>query len=127
MTAEHHTMSFNHTAILIAMVALTAGAPVLAQSAAAQRRYEQQIAVCNSGNLPRPERDACVRDAGNALDQARGSGSSQDIDQTSPDGRSTVIIQDGSAPPADDSDTVTSPDGRSTIVLPAGGSRPDPQ
>lgn len=120
-------MSLSRTTLLIACAALQASAPVLAQSAAAQRRYEAQIAICNSGNLPRPERDACVRDAGLALDQARGSGSSQYIDETSPDGRSTVVIQEGSPPPLDDSDTVTSPDGRATNVLPAGGSTPDSQ
>jgi hypothetical protein len=120
-------MFLHRSSVLIACTVLQASAPVLAQSAAAQQRYEQQIAVCNSGNLPRPERDACVRDAGIALDQARGSGTPRSVDETTPDGRSTVVIQDGSPPPADDSDTVTSPDGRSTIVLPAGGSRPDPQ
>jgi hypothetical protein len=120
-------MPLHCVSLLIVCAALQAAVPAMAQSAAAQRRYEQQLAICNSANLPRPERDACVRDAGNALDQARGGGSFQSVEQTSPDGRSTVIIQDGSAPPADDSDTVTSPDGRSTIVLPAGGSRPDPQ
>ena len=120
-------MTVHRSSFVIFCAALLASAPALAQSAAAQRRYEQQIAICNSGNLPRPQRDACVRDAGIALDQARGSASSQDVDETSPDGRSTVVIQDDSPPPADDSDTVTSPDGRSTIVLPAGGSSPDPQ
>jgi len=120
-------MHLQRACLLIAFAALQAGAPALAQSAAAQWRYEQVLAICNSGNLPRPERDACVRDAGNALDQARGSDSTQSVEETSPDGRSTVILQDGSAPPADDSDTVTSPDGRATIVLPAGGSTPDPQ
>lgn len=120
-------MNFHRSSLVILCAALQASAPVLAQSAAAQRRYQQQLAVCNSGTLPRPERDACVRDAGMALDQARGSASSQDVDETSPDGRSTVVIQDGSPPASDDSDTVTSPDGRSTIVLPAGGSSPDPQ
>ncbi|MDM0111429.1 hypothetical protein QTI66_04665 [Variovorax sp. J22R133] len=120
-------MAFDRTLILIACAALQASAPALAQSVAAQRRYEQQIAICNSGNLARPERDACVRDAGIALDQARASGGSRFADETSPDGRSTVVIQNGAPPPADDSDTVTSPDGRATIVLPAGGSMPDPQ
>jgi hypothetical protein len=104
----------------VSAVALAQQAPDLA---GAQQRYESALAFCNSGNLPRPERDACVRDAGRALDRARG-GSSPDVDVASPDGRSTVVIPDNAPPPQSDDGTVTSPDGRSTIVLPAGGSTP---
>ncbi len=37
-----------------------------ADPATAQQRYDRAIAYCNDANLPRPERDACVRDAGRA-------------------------------------------------------------
>ncbi|MDM0077873.1 hypothetical protein QTH90_25920 [Variovorax sp. J2P1-59] len=115
-----------HAAIFCA--ALVPGAAVFAQQdlAAAQQRYQRALAYCNNGTLPRPERDACVRDAGNAWDRARGGISTDDEDVTSPGGRATVVVPDGSPPPLSDSTTVTSPDGRSTIVLPAGGSRPLP-
>lgn len=89
--------------------ALAAGAAAFAQQApdlsAAQRRYERALAVCNSGKLPRPERDACVRDAGVAWDRAR---AGQLVDGKADDG------------------TVTSPDGRATIVLPPDLSTPAP-
>src|SRR5579862_2645705 len=45
-----------------------------ADQATAQQRYDRAIAQCNDANLPRPERDACVRDAGRALDRVRGGG-----------------------------------------------------
>ena len=119
------TRSRLHTAIFCA--AWGAGTVALAQQtpdqAIAQQRYDRAIAYCNDANLPRPERDACVRDAGRALDRARG-GLAPDVDVISPDGRSTVVMPDNAPPPQGDDDTVTSPDGRSTIVLPAGGAKP---
>jgi hypothetical protein len=61
-------------------------------------------------------RDACVRDAGVALDRAR-SGVAPDSSDTIPDSRSTVIAPDGRQRSGDDSDnTYTSPDGRAVIV-----------
>lgn len=85
----------------------TASAQQPPDAANAQQRYERAIAYCNNSNLPRPERDACVRDAGRAFDRARGGGPAPN-----------------SPPPQTNDNTITSPDGRSTIVLPAGGSKP---
>ena len=103
--------------------ALAAGALAAAASAqapdAAQQRYDNEIARCNTGNLAAPAREACVRAAGLALDRARG-GPPVDVPVTTPDGRSTVVAPAGGPRPADASDTRTSNDGRATIVLPAG-------
>ncbi|MDM0104833.1 hypothetical protein QTH97_07805 [Variovorax sp. J22R24] len=115
-----------HAAIFCAALAPCAIAFAQQDLAAAEQNYQRALAYCNNGSLPRPERDACVRDAGNALDRARGGAPTGEEDVTSPGGRATVVIPDGSPLPLSDSTTVTSPDGRSTIVLPAGGSRPLP-
>jgi hypothetical protein len=111
--------------VCAALAALAASATAFSQQDidSAMARYERAIAACNSGNLPRPERDACVRDAGQAWDQAQ-RGLPPGADVTSPAGRATVVVPRGSLPPRTDSDTITSPDGDSTIVLPSDGSRP---
>ncbi|MDM0044154.1 hypothetical protein QTH91_06645 [Variovorax dokdonensis] len=83
-----------------------------------QQRYERQLAVCNSGKLPEPERDACVRDAGRMLDQALG-GRPGNVTTTTEDGRATVVSPAGLPVPNSGSDQVRSRDGRSTIVVPA--------
>jgi len=83
-----------------------------------QQRYERQIAYCNSGKLPDPERNACVRDAGLQLDRSLG-GAPRNQATTSDDGRATIIGPTGLPAPNSGSDEVTSPDGRATIVLPA--------
>ena len=92
-----------------------------AQTDTPQQRYDSLIARCNDGTMPRPERDACVRDAGLALQQGRwgNSGNSQTED------RSTVISPSGASRAGTDSSTVfTSPDGRAVIVPPAGSAPP---
>ena len=83
-----------------------------------QQRYERQLAYCNSGKLPDPERNACVRDAGLMLDRSLG-GTPRNQVTTSEDGRATIISPAGLPAPDSGSDAITSPDGRSTIVLPA--------
>lgn len=110
----------------ISCAALTASMPALAQydPDVATQRYNRAVAYCNSGNLPRPARDACIRDAGRAMDQAQGGGVAPTIDVSSPGDRATVVIPDNAPLPRSDSTTITSPDGNSTIVLPADGSRP---
>jgi hypothetical protein len=90
--------------------------------AAAQRQYETDIASCNTGALPAPMREACVRSAGLRLDRARG-GPPADAPVTSTDGRATVITPEGSTPPASGADPVTSRDGRANVV-PASGVTP---
>ncbi len=90
--------------------AALAAPAVWAQTAAgslaeAQARYDRQIAVCNSGNLPAPQRNACVRDAGIALDQVRGP-HNDDAPVPSP--------TEGPA-----STQITTPDGRATVIVPA--------
>ncbi|MGJ7509293.1 hypothetical protein [Variovorax sp. GT1P44] len=115
------------TQAAICCAALVTSVGALAQSAydpdAATQRYNRAVAYCNSGNLPRPARDACIRDAGRAMDQSQG-GVAPTIDVQSPGGRATVVIPDNAPLPRSDSTTITSPDGDSTIVLPADGSRP---
>ena len=106
--------------VLAAITAtLFAGAAGAQAADAAQQRYDNEIARCNTGNLAAPAREACVRAAGLALDRARG-GPPVDVPVTTPDGRSTVVTPAGGPRPADASDTRTSNDGRATIVLPAG-------
>lgn len=114
-SALHSIVAFGLSAAALAL-ASTAGAQIVD---AAQQRYDNEIARCNSGNLPAPARDACVRNAGLALDSARGS-PPVEVEKQTQDGRSTVIAPAGSPQPATDSDTRTSSDGRATIVLPAG-------
>lgn len=111
----------------IGALAFTGAGLALAQTpadpSAAAQRYEQQLAACNSGSLAAPAREACIRNAGTALDRARG-GPPADAELTTPDGRATVVAPAGSVPPASASDTRTSRDGRATIVLPADRTAP---
>ncbi|MDM0031018.1 hypothetical protein QTI33_02555 [Variovorax sp. J22P271] len=81
----------------------------------AQERHERQLAVCNSGKLPAPEREACVRDAGAALDRARG-GPPANVTTRTPDRRATVVTPAGQPVPGA-TETVRSR--RSTTVVPA--------
>ena len=103
-----------------ALMALSLGASAQTAPTALtpQQRYEQQIAYCNSGQLPDPVRNACVRDAGLVLDRAQG-GPPGNVTSTSEDGRATIVGPAGLPPPNSGSDEITSPDGRATIVLPA--------
>jgi len=115
-----------HTTIFAA--AVLAAACLHAQTsdeavAAAQRQYETDIASCNTGSLPAPMREACVRNAGLRLDRARG-GPPADATVTSTDGRATVITPEGSTPPVSGSDPVTSRDGRANVVPPSGVTPP---
>ena len=105
----------------IASVATLLCFPAVAQQSnqmTPQQRYERQMAYCNSGKLPDPERNACVRDAGLQLDRSLG-GAPRNQATTSEDGRATIIGPSGLPAPDSGSSAVTSPDGRSTIVVPA--------
>ncbi|MDM0112596.1 hypothetical protein QTI66_10590 [Variovorax sp. J22R133] len=107
------------TAAVGAWLAVAAVLPVSAQNlGAAQKRYEDQLAYCNSGRLPDPERNACVRDAGIDLDRARG-GPPRNSMGTTQDGRATIIGPAGLPQPSGGTEEITSRDGRATIVLPA--------
>ena len=97
---------------------LVATAQQRQQQLTPQQRYEQQLAYCNSGKLPEPARNACVRDAGNLLDRSVGGPPPNEM-STSQDGRATIISPAGLPPPNSGSDDTTSRDGRATIVLPA--------
>ena len=113
--------NFNVGAILLAvLMSAAASSAAWAQQPAGtpQQRYEQQLARCNSGTLPEPARDACVRDAGRMLDQALG-GTPGNVTTTTQDGRATVVNPSGLPVPNSGSDQTTSRDGRSTIVVPA--------
>lgn len=82
--------------------------------ALAQQRYERELGTCNSGALAAPDREACIRMAGQQLDRARGL-PPVDAPVTTPDGRATVVQPEG-ARPAGASVTDTSRDGRATVV-----------
>lgn len=105
------------TVVLGAAMAAWSLAPT-AQAQTPQQRYEQQLAFCNSGKLPDPERNACVRDAGAQLDRSLG-GTPRNQAVTSQDGRATIMSPSGLPAPDSGSDSITSQDGRATIVLPA--------
>ena len=102
--------------------ALAAGAQTAADLAKAQQRHDQQIAKCNDGSLAAPAREACVRDAGAALDRARG-GPPRNVTKRSTDRRSTVVTPQG-APAPSGTETNRSGDGRSTVVTPQGTPAP---
>lgn len=88
----------------------------------AQATYNRTVTACNTANLPAPQREACVRDAGTALDRARG-GPPTPVQATSTDGRATlmtpqVTISPSSVIQTPTTDVRTSTDGRATIVVP---------
>lgn len=118
-----HSMTIRNSPLSIALGAAMAALslPAAAQSQTQltpQQRYERQLAYCNSGNLPDPQRNACVRDAGRLLDSSLG-GTPRNEVTTSGDGRATIVSPAGLPPPDSGSDSITSGDGRATIVLPA--------
>lgn len=95
--------------------ALTALGAAWAQPGTAERVYASDLALCNSGQLSAPAREACVREAGRRRDAARG-GPPPDILQTTPDGRATVLTPEGAAPPPTASEPLPTRDGRATVV-----------
>lgn len=107
---------------LLSAVMAAGAAPTAAELADAQQRHDQQIAKCNDGSLAAPAREACVRDAGAALDRAR-NGPPRSVTKRSADRRSTVVIPQGaSTPPGTES--VRAGDRRSTVVTPQGAQPP---
>ena len=116
MLATRIQYAFVGTALLLGINGFAQQGP--SDRAAAQQRYDAEVAACNRGNLPAPSRDACVRAAGRALDGVLG-GPPAATPTPSADGRATVVAPVGSATPPAASDTMTTRDGRATIVLPA--------
>jgi len=116
----HPSIAMRGAAFLGSLACLWGALPdaAMAQGESPQQRYERQLAMCNSGQLPDPQRNACVRDAGRMLDQSLG-GTPRNVTTTTPDGRATVVNPNGLPVPNDDDDVRTSRDGRATIVLPA--------
>lgn len=84
-------------------------------AARAQQNFEREVASCNRGVLAAPEREACIRLAGQQLDRARGL-PPVDATVTTTDGRATVMQPEGATPPAGASVTEPSRDGRATVV-----------
>jgi hypothetical protein len=107
----------------LAVAALSALAQTSPELAAAQQRYEREVAACNSGALAAPAREACIRAAGSALDRVRG-GPPADVAVPSADGRATIVAPEGSSVPSSSSEAMPSRDGRATIVQPADRSAP---
>jgi len=101
-------------------LAMMAAGWALAQAGAdaerlARAQYERDIGMCNSGGLPAPRREACVRAAGARLDRARGIAPADTV-QTTPDGRASVVTPQGDPAPGSSADPVTSRDGRAVVV-----------
>ena len=117
----------NRPAIRIALSALTLSAlsctAAFAQNTplpeTAAQRYERRLDTCNMSTMPAPAREACIRDAGLAMDAARG-GAPNNVEMESSDGRATIIAPAGSRTPLSGSGTRTIDDGRATVVEPAG-------
>ncbi|MGI4777473.1 MAG: hypothetical protein ACRYGA_05060 [Janthinobacterium lividum] len=105
------------------MLSVLACTTVLAQNTpvpeTATQRYENRLDACNMSTIPAPEREACIRGAGLAMDAARG-GAPTNVEMESADGRATIIAPAGSRTPLSGSGTTTIDDGRATLVEPAG-------
>lgn len=88
-----------------------------ASATRAQQQYELDIAVCNTGGFPAPQREACIREAGQRLDRAR-QPTTQGSTMESVDGRATVVVDPGGSSALRGGALATTPDGRATVVEP---------
>ena len=84
----------------------------------ATQRYERRLDACNMSTMPAPEREACIRGAGLAMDAARG-GAPTNVEMESADGRATIIAPAGSRTPLSSTETRTTDVGRAVVVQPA--------
>lgn len=118
-------------ALMSTVLALLLG-PLAAPAAQAQvgtpqqQQYEQQIARCNRAGLPAPQREACVRGAGQQLDRATSGGAPLQVPQRSADGRAEVMAPPrapGAPMPPSGPQFVPSPDGRAVLGVPPPGDR----
>jgi hypothetical protein len=106
---------------LVACATMTPDAQ--AQSAApgtaerAQQQYELDIAVCNTAGFPAPRREACIREAGQRLDNAR-IAPQAGAAVSNQDGRATVVAEPGRQSAMRASTLRTTTDGRATVVEP---------
>ncbi len=96
-----------------------------AQTSPAQQRFDQQVALCNRADLPAPQREACIRDAGRTLDQASGGSPPPLVPRTSADGRAEVMAPADAPAPPSGPQFVPSPDGRAVLGVPPSGDRLD--
>lgn len=97
------------------LVPLAGAGSAWGQTNTVEQVYQSDLAICNSGQLSAPAREACVREAGRRRDAARG-GPPPEIPQATPDGRATVVTPEGALPPPTSSDAVPSRDGRANVV-----------
>ena len=107
------------TLLLSALTCVAASAQNTPLPETAAQRYERRLDACNMATMPAPAREACIRNAGLAMEAARG-GAPNNVEMESADGRATIIAPAGSRTPLSGSGTRTTDDGRATIVEPAG-------
>ena len=88
-------------------------------AARAQQRYELDIAVCNTGGFPAPQREACIREAGLRLDRSLRQPAPQGSTVPSGDGRATVVVEPGGSSALRGGALATTPDGRARVVVPS--------
>ena len=117
MTPHNFRIAFAATACALACATVSAQNTAVPETAS--QRYERRVDACNMSTMPAPAREACLRDAGLAMDAARG-GAPTTVEMESTDGRATIIAPAGSRTPLSGSGTRTIDDGRATLVEPAG-------
>lgn len=81
----------------------------------AAQQFQRDVAACQQAGLPAPEREACIRAAGQRLDRARGVLPADTV-QTTPDGRASVVTPPGDPLPLAPAEPVTSQDGRANVI-----------
>nr|WP_145545591.1 hypothetical protein [Variovorax boronicumulans] len=104
-----------HLAIAALLVPFAGAGPAWPQANTVEQIYQSDLAICNSGQLSAPAREACVREAGRRRDAGRG-GPPPEIPQATPDGRATVVTPEGAPPPPTSADPVPTSDGRANVV-----------
>lgn len=91
----------------------------------AQQQFDQQVSLCNRSGLPAPQREACIRNAGQHLDRSSGGAPPPLVPQTSADGRAEVMAPAGAPAPPSGPQFVPSPDDRAVWGMPPAGDRLD--
>jgi len=88
------------------------------QATRAQQQYELDIAICNTGGFPAPQREACIREAGQRLDRSLWA-ATQGSAVESVDGRATVVLDPAGSSALRGEALATTPDGRANVVVPS--------